>query len=313
MKYLMLMLALGVLSSNAYSQDPPFRSTISITQNIITPADWSHPFEVDYKGMGERRFWHREHHEFRNVEAYLFDVRYGTASLEFMGRSDHFDSREEVRSHVDKWAGIIGRLPFVLLSNAREVDFFVDPGDVASLTANAWLRRYHINVAACEEGRPLFCTDRHEGDGGVEEVLIHEGAHAALDADHQHTPAWKSAQEDDGAFISEYGRDNPVREDHAESFWAWFALRYRPERLTSDQRSIIRETIPNRLAYFDRQGFDMSPFEQPPLSRAFFNEQQGILRLRKVLYGEERYDIDLEVVDAEWLRVRRVERSPVMQ
>ena len=207
----------------------------------------------------------------------------------------------------------MGRLPFVLLSNAREVDFFIDPDDHPSLTANPSLRRYHINVAACEEDRPLFCVDRHEERGSVEETLLHEGAHASLDQDHKYTPAWEAAQENDDAFISTYGRDFPVREDLAESFLAWFALRYRPERLTSDQRSKIRETIPNRLAYFDRQGFDMSPFEQPSLSRAFFNEQQGILRLKNVLYGEERYDIDLEVVDAEWLRVRRVEISPVMQ
>ena len=84
--------------------------------------------------------------------------------------------------------------------------------------------------------------------------------HAALDDAHRETPDWREAQRDDGAFISDYARDHPSREDLAESFGPWFALRYVPDRLTAEQRWAIATTIPNRLAYFDGQGFDMSPY-----------------------------------------------------
>lgn len=68
-----------------------------------------------------------------------------------------------------------------------------------------------------------------------------------------------AAQIADDAFISDYARDHPGREDVAETFNAWFALRYRPARLTEEQRVAIERTIPHRLAYFDAQDFDVSP------------------------------------------------------
>ena len=83
--------------------------------------------------------------------------------------------------------------------------------------------------------------------------------HSLEDA-HEDTAGWLEAQRDDGAFISEYARDYPQREDLAESFGPWFALRYLPDRLTADERWAIATTMPNRLAYFDEQGFDMSPY-----------------------------------------------------
>ena len=38
-------------------------------------------------------------------------------------------------------------------------------------------------------------------------------------------------------FISEYARDHPDREDIAESFLPYLAVRYRPERLTDAETS----------------------------------------------------------------------------
>jgi len=76
--------------------------------------------------------------------------------------------------------------------------------------------------------------------------------------------AWREAQRDDGAFISDYARDFPQREDLAESFGPWFALRHVPDRLTTQERWTIATTMPNRLAYFDEQGFDMEPYTLAP-------------------------------------------------
>ena len=48
--------------------------------------------------------------------------------------------------------------------------------------------------------------------------------------------------------------DTRTREDVAESVLPYFALRYRPNRLSSGQRAAIADTIPNRIAYFDGAG-----------------------------------------------------------
>lgn len=71
---------------------------------------------------------------------------------------------------------------------------------------------------------------------------------------------WLSAQRSDPTFISTYARDVPDREDVAETFSAWFAVRYRPDTLSATQEQTILEAIPNRLAYLDRQHFNMAPY-----------------------------------------------------
>ena len=97
--------------------------------------------------------------------------------------------------------------------------------------------------------------------GFLEEVLFHEGAHVSIDGLVQNTVGWREAQQADGAFISDYARNNPDREDVAESILPYFAVRFRPERLRPGrQRQAIDEAIPARLEYFDAQGFDWAPY-----------------------------------------------------
>lgn len=90
---------------------------------------------------------------------------------------------------------------------------------------------------------------------------MHEATHAALDAFHRDTPAWKAAQEADDRFISDYAEERPTTEDLAESFVAWFIVRYRPSIVSSEVRDKILSAIPNRLAYMDRQSWPMAPYE----------------------------------------------------
>ena len=96
----------------------------------------------------------------------------------------------------------------------------------------------------------------------LEEVFIHEGGHVSLDGAHADSGGWRAARQADSVFISEYARDYPDREDVAESILPYFAVRYRPDRLSEADRSAILTAIPNRLIYFDEQGLDMSPYQR---------------------------------------------------
>lgn len=51
---------------------------------------------------------------------------------------------------------------------------------------------------------------------------------------------------------SDYARDHPGREDIAESFLPYLAVRYRSARISRSYEGTIVETMPNRIAYFDR-------------------------------------------------------------
>ena len=96
--------------------------------------------------------------------------------------------------------------------------------------------------------------------GFLEEVMLHEGAHVSLDTDHIQAPQWIAAQQADGGFLNTNARDHTLSEDIAETAWAYFVTHYRPDRIGARNVETILATIPNRLAYFDAQRFDMSPY-----------------------------------------------------
>ncbi len=109
-------------------------------------------------------------------------------------------------------------------------------------------------------GGVLIHTDSAEATfaaGLWEETLVHEAGHSLNDS-HVSTDGWVAATEADGGFISEYAQDFPGSEDVTETFLRWFAVRYRLDRIAPEEASFILSQVPNRLAYFDAQNFDVS-------------------------------------------------------
>ena len=115
------------------------------------------------------------------------------------------------------------------------------------------------------------CSAGWEADEDVAEAAVRSSAPDVTGADAASpkpcrespvSPEWRAAQDADGGFISDYARDHPDREDVAESILPYFAVRFRPGRLSAEDRAAIEATIPNRLAYFDQQGFDWAPYMQ---------------------------------------------------
>jgi hypothetical protein len=56
-----------------------------------------------------------------------------------------------------------------------------------------------------------------------------------------------------------YARDNPRREDVAESFLTYIAAKQRADRVPYNLKVKINRTIPHRIKYFDDQEFDLYP------------------------------------------------------
>ena len=222
---------------------PPYGGTVFITPRVIEPSDPTTLGSVTYSGRGQRSVYDRRPDAWITIDAYLFDVRYGGHEVEFRVNPE-FGSEEAAQAEVETYAPALGQLPAVLLSATAQVT--INGGN------EPW------------GGGVLIHTDKGEEyihRGIMEEIFIHEAAHSALDREHSDSPGWRAAQAADGVFISDYARAYPNREDIAESFLTYLAVRYRPERLSASVRSTILTTIPNRLIYFDEQGFDMSPYE----------------------------------------------------
>ena len=188
--------------------------------------------------------------------AHVFNVAFRERGVEFQVLSELGD-RAAAREQVDTYAPILGRLPSALKEHLREVEIMEEGPPRVSSTARPydWGDPSAGMVSVHTEEAPDVIRR-----GFMEEVFLHEGAHASLDPDHRDSHDWLDAQRSDPTYISTYARDVPYREDIAETFSAWFALRYRPETLSMQQHQAIIEAVPNRLAYFDEQGFDMAPY-----------------------------------------------------
>lgn len=222
----------------------PYSGTVFISPKVLTASDPTSLKSVTYTGRGDRYLYDRRS-GWGTVNAYLFDVEYANRVIEFQVNPE-FGNSDAARSQVDRYAAVIGRVPSLLLTDADTV--WIHRGDESWGGGNR-------NI--------LIHADTTRDEEFIEEALIHEGTHTSLDDAHELSEGWRAAQEADGTFISEYAQEHPFREDVAESFLAWFAVRYHPERLAPADLFAILDTIPNRLAYFDAQGFDVSPYVAP--------------------------------------------------
>ena len=188
----------------------------------------------------ESGMYHDQH------DTYVFDASYeDLPGFEALGRSlgvvevlvnpeFGMDEAEQLAEH---YARLLGQLPAMLRSGVDEL--VIHDGD------NAWGGGAKYIV--------IHKDHLLEDAEFVEEILMHETVHSVLDffAETYRDPRWREAAMEDGGFASEYAEDHPSREDVAESYVAWFAVRYRSDRMTPALTSWIESAISQRLEYFD--------------------------------------------------------------
>lgn len=181
-----------------------------------------------------------DHSRFETYNAHLFDARYGESTVLEIQVNPEFD-RDSAEREARLYGTAIGRLPAFYFSQLETV-WIHDGNELAGGGNNNIL----IHTV---QGQTYI------RDAILEELMLHEGAHTSLDSEHAEDPAWLAAQRADGTFLSTYGRDNPTREDIAETIGPWLAVRFFRDRIDPALAVQIETTIPNRLRYFDCQGF----------------------------------------------------------
>ena len=233
---------------------PPFSGTIFIDPDIISPADPSSFEALSDAGRGQRLMYDRRVNGWITVEAFLFDARYDDGLAIEIQVNPEFESAVAARAEAARFAPVIGRLPRALRVGVETVWIHQGTAPFGGGNHNLLI---HIGQA-----------ERYWADGILEETLVHEAAHSSLDERHAAAPGWLAAQAADGTFISTYARDNPDREDIAESYLPYLALRHRADRISGQLAATIRDTIPNRVRYFDSLDLDLYPI-LPRVERDF--------------------------------------------
>lgn len=227
--------------------EPPFSGTIFIDPDIITSSDPTTLQSVSYAGQGLRTMFDRRVNNWITVNAYLFNASFDDELTAEIQVNPEFGSSDAASVEAQKYAEVIGRLPTALRNDVETVWIHKGTQPFGGGNHNLLI---HTGQA-----------DLYAADGILEETFVHEGAHTSLDATHASAPDWLAAQAADGTFISTYARDFPDREDIAESFLPYLAIRYRSDRISQSLADTILQTIPNRIDYFDSQSFDMYPIE----------------------------------------------------
>lgn len=236
--------ALSIFKMEA--QTPPYSGTIFIDPDIITSSDSSSIKSTTYAGRGQRQVYDRRVNNWININAYLFDVVWKDGVFSEAIVNPEFGTIESAKVEAEKYARLIGQLPFCLRLDVDQI--WIHQGVQPFGGGN--------NSILIHTGQSAI----YEASGIIEETLIHEAAHTSLDFAHAASSGWKTAQSKDGNFISTYARDNPTREDIAESFLPWLMVKYRASKISTADFNKITQTIPNRLAYFDNQSFNLYPF-----------------------------------------------------
>ena len=245
---LLMPLALTVCSLTTDAEEkPPYHGTIFIAPKIITAEDPSEFLSLEARGAGSRTMFDRRENDWIRREAWLFEARFAGGQTVEVQVNPEFDE-VTARKLAERYLPSIGRLPRVLRKDVRTI--WIHDGDKPFGGGNQNLL-IHTGMA-----------EAYLRDGILEETLCHEAAHTSLDAEHARAPAWLKAQAADGVFISTYARENPTREDIAESFLLYMALRHRGESLPEEVRSAIQRVIPHRVEYFDSLHADMRPFSR---------------------------------------------------
>ena len=223
----------------------PFHGTIFINSNIITPEDSSAYLNLSYIGREERVMFDRRVADWITIKPHLFSANYNDSIQIEIQVNPEFGDHEASRYQAEKFASIIGQLSKELRKDVKTV--WIHKGDFPFGGGNNNLL-IHTDYSA----------NNYEEQGILEETFIHEAAHTSLDAYHSKDTLWIQAQEKDCVFISDYAEKHPRREDIAESFLPYLAIRYKPDRIPIELKNLIENTIPNRIKYFDNQNFNMS-------------------------------------------------------
>ena len=225
---------------------PPFGGTIFVNRNIITGEDPTAFKSLTAAGRGQRRMFDRRTNRRNEVNARLFTAEFDDGQKMEVQVNPEFDKKEAL-AQAKKYLLVIGQMPFVLRK------------DVESVVIHAGKKPF----GGGNKGL-LIHTGQGESyiRGGIlAETLYHEASHTSLDRTHARNKDWLAAQKKDGKFISRYAKDNPFREDVAETYLLYFAYRYKPHRIDKKlkEMTLNSENNPPKISletYWELDNFD---------------------------------------------------------
>ena len=235
--------------------EPPFGGTMWDLPDLIKSSDYTIYSTSSYQGIETRLFYDKSIPDFINYPAHVYIVNFGDdLSIDFEIYTEF--TLEEADNIEQKYAPLIGQLGKDLRRNIKSFEFLKGE-EVASAQRTNDLN--YANITFHTDWLTLVET-RFSGDR-TEELLIHESAHLSIDPYVYGQQGWTDAVNLDGNFLSTYAKDNPDSEDIAETFQAYIAVKFFPDRISNSLRDTILSVCLNRFKYFDTLNLDLSIYK----------------------------------------------------
>ncbi len=233
MKTLLCILLATAFSFTSAEAKPPFGGTIFIDRDIITPEDPTAFESLTKAGRGERRMFDRRESKRIKANAHLFIARFDDEQTMEVQVNPEFEP-ERAFEEAKKYLTVIGQLPFTLRKDVKTV----------------WIHKGRHGFGGGNNNLLIHTGmgESYLSRGILAETFMHEASHTSLDAYHSGNKDWLAAQKKDPEFISGYAKHHPRREDVAESYLLYFALRYKPDRIDDKIQETITTIMPNRDA-----------------------------------------------------------------
>ena len=238
-------------SSSTPTATPPYSGTVYIDPDWIIESDPTTYLNSTYDGIQNVLMYDRRIPAWERVDAHIWILSYSDGISINAQVNAEFD-KESSKTIAEKWGGAVGKLPKTL---RRDVDeLWIHDGDELMGGGN---RSILIHVGH---------GDENYSRGWAEEELLHEAVHTSLDSYYKDSTDWLAAQESDDNYISNYARDYPTREDLAESFGPYMAIRILTNRVEASDKEKILAAMPARIAFLDSLSLDWSPWSELPSS-----------------------------------------------
>jgi hypothetical protein len=227
-------------------QEPPFAGTIFITPDIIQDTDPTSFVSLNYVGQSDRKMLDRRSDKFITYNAHLYIASFDDGVALEIQVNPEFPI-DEATNEAEKYSIVVGQIPYTLRKALTDVSIHAGDAPFSGDDKNIV-----IHTIQGEE---------YISEGILAETLIHETVHAVLDEDHKRATAWANAQQQDLGFISTYAQNNPFREDLAESFVPYLAVRYKSDRISLKLKETITSTMQHRINYFEGLDIEIYPME----------------------------------------------------
>ena len=233
--------------ASASSIEPRFiNSVVSHNIDLIRPSDPTVSADYEYVETGRREMPDRRNDVLFDDSSFVFTLNYeDQTSVEIWAHSD-FTSVQDAKRYVSLLLEPLGKLPTPMRATLNHV--VLHKGNETAFAEHLG----HFFILYSEN------IDKRVQDNDLEETIFHESVHATLDHTILNDSYWHLAQRKDNVFVTDYAKQNPAKEDLAETALLAYSYFINKEKLPIDLSEWLETNIPNRLGYltevFDKMG-----------------------------------------------------------